>query len=386
MKQLIYIVVLGLMSFLGKAGINGQQKEGGQEFFNDSLPPKSDFDTLALKNPRRVSVKASKDTLKAEEKYGFKNLFINNKFISGQAYEAQLHPMAVAFVNEYMAKNGQWLKGMKKWGQPYFSMMDNILVQYGIPREMRYLSVIESSLNAGTVSWAGAVGPWQLMPDEGQRFGLIMNRYTDERTNYYKSTHVAAQLMRELYNQFGDWLLVIAAYNGGAGRMRSAIRRSGSRNFWDLQYFLPAETRNHVKKFIATHYIMEGSAGLTTTVTADLQKMNISPAVAGSGNLSEEELKFLKTQPVSGKYNSVVIAKYIMMDIAQFNHYNPGFDEQLAGPENNYTLRLPADKMDLFVAKRYEILSESVMMMLNRATPVIVPAPVKTTPKKRRGF
>ncbi|WP_309480032.1 transglycosylase SLT domain-containing protein, partial [Brevibacillus agri] len=73
--------------------------------------------------------------------------------------------------------------------------------------------------------------------------------------DYYKSTHVAAKLLKELYEQFGDWLLVVAAYNGGAGRVKNAIAKSGSRDFWKLQFLLPEETRTHVKKFIATHYV-----------------------------------------------------------------------------------------------------------------------------------
>lgn len=80
--------------------------------------------------------------------------------------------------------------------------------------------------------------------------------------DYYKSTHVAAKLMKELYAYFGDWLLVVAAYNRGSGRVRQAIRKAGSKDFWELQYYLPEEKGNHVKKFIGTHFIFEGSGGL----------------------------------------------------------------------------------------------------------------------------
>jgi len=180
--------------------------------------------------------------------YGFKNLFNNNQFNPDQPYVTQLNPQAVPFVEDYIVRQGKELEAMKGWAQPYFRMMDGILMSYGIPKEMKYLAVIESHLKPALVSWAGAVGPWQFMPETGRRMGLEVTSYYDERTNYYKSTHAAAKYMKELYGQLGDWLLVVASYNCGPARVFSAIRKSGSRDFWQLQNYLPLESRNHVKK------------------------------------------------------------------------------------------------------------------------------------------
>jgi membrane-bound lytic murein transglycosylase D len=162
-----------------------------------------------------------------------------------------------------------------------------------------------------------------------------------------------------------DWLLVIAAYNGGPGRVYSAIQQSGSRNFWNLQYYLPLESRNHVKKFIATHYIMEGTGGVTTGVN-----MAGNYGLGGGGNsfdakpnLSEVELETTSTQTITGKFNSLIIAKNLAMDIGSFNRYNPDFDN-LMSINGNYDLRLPADKMQLFVANKYVILNECVQLLL----------------------
>jgi membrane-bound lytic murein transglycosylase D len=102
------------------------------------------------------------------------------------------------------------------------------------------------------------------MPGTARILGLKVNRNTDERTNYYKSTKAAARYLRDLYAQFDDWLLVLAAYNGGPKPVYRAIRKSGSKNFWTLQKYLPAESREHVKKFIATHYYFEGHGSETT--------------------------------------------------------------------------------------------------------------------------
>jgi membrane-bound lytic murein transglycosylase D len=102
------------------------------------------------------------------------------------------------------------------------------------------------------------------MPETAHILGLKISRKNDERTHLRKSTVAAAKYLRDLYAEFGDWLLVMAAYNGGPAPVNAAIKKSGSRNFYNLQYFLPAESREHVKKYIATHYYFEGKAGVTT--------------------------------------------------------------------------------------------------------------------------
>ncbi|HEX6848226.1 MAG TPA: lytic transglycosylase domain-containing protein, partial [Chitinophagaceae bacterium] len=216
----------------------------------------------------------------------------------------------------------------------------------------------------------------------GRRFGLKVNEYVDERTDYYKSTHAAAKYLSELYNIYNDWLLVIAAYNGGPGNVNAAIRKSKSRNFWDLQHFLPAESRDHVKKFIATHYVMEGDGGITTLTKDETdvlkQASNINPATK---NLSPAELTNSKVQAISGRYNSLVLTKHITFSIAEFNRYNPDFDK-LITHNGKYELRLPPDKMELFMAKRYDILNESIQLMLDSFKQSLS-TPAKTQPEKK---
>jgi membrane-bound lytic murein transglycosylase D len=303
-------------------------------------------------------------TIASDPKAGFKDLFVSKPEEEG-LNQVQLNPRAVSFVDDYMRKNKNNLEKMKGWGRPYFDMIDAVLTYHGLPRELKYLAVIESYLKTYAVSWAGAVGPWQFMPETGRRFGLKVNAYIDERTDYYKSTHAAAKYLGELYEIYNDWLLVIAAYNGGTGNVDAAIRKSKSRNFWDLQHYLPAESRDHVKKFIATHYIMEGDGGITTLTKDETeilkQASNINPAAK---NLSTAELTNSKVQAISGRYNSLVIVKHITFSITEFNRYNPDFDK-LITHNGKYELRLPADKMDLFMAKRYDILNESLQIMLD---------------------
>ena len=309
-----------------------------------------------------------KDTLikKAEfvsdPKQGFKDLFVSASRTNG-INTSQLNPRAISFVEDYMQKNSKSLGKLKGWGRPYFDMMDKILELHGVPGEMKYLAVIESYLKSSAVSWVGAVGPWQFMPATARGNGLRVDRFIDERTDYYKSTHAAAHYLTMLFNLYRDWLLVVAAYNGGPGNVDAAIRKSGSRDFWVLQNYLPAESRNHVKKFIATHYIMEGQGGETTLTKDETINLKLNYARNQSDSLNKARLDSTKSQFISGRFNSAVIAQFTTMDINDFNRFNPDFDNQIIDG-GSYNLRLPPDKMQLFEANRVKILYESIQQML----------------------
>jgi len=297
-----------------------------------------------------------------DDKKPFANLFLYNKVASNKPNQAQINPRAISFVEEYIRKQGKSLEKMKVWGKPYFDLYDQILYNYGIPKEMKYLSVIESHLGAGGTSWAGAVGPWQLMPGVAKEYGLNVGGYWDQRTDYFKCTHVAARIMKKLYAEFDDWLLVVAAYNCGNGCVRSAIRRAKSKDFWQMQYFLPEETRNHVKKFIATHLIFEGAGGFTTMTAAE-----VAQAKTQNKNtpltLSAAELAGSALIEVSGRFNALVVANELQINIQQFNAWNPGFDKTLAAGEK-YAMRISKDKEAIFIAKKNQLLLASVRAII----------------------
>jgi len=180
-----------------------------------------------------------------------------------------LNKQAKTFVTDFLKKNKSTLVQVEQRSKPYFDMIDSIFTKYDLPLELKYLAVIESKLKPGAVSKAGAVGLWQFMPTTARNNGLKVKGKYDERKYSYKSTVAAAKHLKELYQLFDDWLLVVAAYNGGAGTVYKAIKRSGSRDFWKLQYHLPTETRLHVKRFIGTHYYFEGGASLATLTKAE---------------------------------------------------------------------------------------------------------------------
>jgi len=302
----------------------------------------------------------SEERQKNDPKSGFKNLLdnaINEDGYSG----ARLNPQAISFVKNYISKNGKGFLKMKDWGKPYFDMMDKVLDQHGLPRELKYIAVIESGLKLNAGSRSGAVGPWAFMPAAAKDYGLRISKGKDERLDYTKSTHAAARLLTDLYDQYGDWLLVIAAYNSGPGNVDKAIRKAGgSKDFWKIQYFLPNETMNHVKKFIGAHYIFEGEGGITTVTRKEAKKLLLdNPA-----NLDAVEMENSVTRKITGRFSSSVITRYIDMDAELFNKYNPGFDKEIA-INGTYELRLPAQQMNSFINKRYQILEESVNSLLH---------------------
>ncbi|OLY91657.1 membrane-bound lytic murein transglycosylase D [Cnuella takakiae] len=288
-----------------------------------------------------------------DPKSGFKDLFEKTKVNGIDA--RKLNAQAISYVADYMQRLGPGLQRMKSWAKPQFDMMDGVLKQHGLPVELKYLAVIESRLQPFAVSWAGAVGPWQFMEGTGRMMGLRIGPTIDERTDFFKSTHAAARYLNQLYRQYGDWLLVIAAYNCGPGGVHSAIRRSGSRNFWNLQYHLPEESRLHVKKFIATHYIMEGDGGETTLTSTEVANRGMQQAAEADADT--------EVIPITGKYHSAAIRQHVALDKVRFDKLNPNFDKALAH-NGNYDLRLPKEKALLFQEKKQEILEQSIQLML----------------------
>jgi membrane-bound lytic murein transglycosylase D len=287
-----------------------------------------------------------------EQRIGFQSLFtvVEKKTTEGNALEYQLHPKAISFIQTYMDKEGPGLKKMKTWAKPYFNLYDQILIANGVPVELKYLSVIESNLNNNVVSWAGAVGPWQIMPDEATRLGLKLQPM-DERTDYEKSTKAAATILKELYAEFGDWLLVVAAYNGGLGRVRQVIQKKKTKDFWQLQYDLPLETRNHVKKFIATQYVFETDRNLEDVFSKPSQMpQDTSKTIS------------LETLSITGRFVGSVIANELGVSIKDFEQWNPGFDKVIATGKP-YSIQLPPDMMVKMKARKNDILQASIIKL-----------------------
>lgn len=356
MKSLVLflfaILLLGVLETSGTKG-SGNRATPDRRYSDSLIDGNADSAFDAVIRSRSLPAKEQVRYFSEITRYGFKNLFSGAGYNSALPYNAQINPNAESFIQDYMRKHARYLGEMRQWGLPYFNLIEQVFNQYGLPRELKYVAVIESNLSTGATSIKGAAGPWQFMPQTARQYGMVVNAYRDERRDYLVSTHAASRLLLDLYRKYRDWLLVMAAYNGGPGRVDAAIGRSGSRDFWKLQYHLPEESRTYVKRFIATHYIMEGAG-------------SIPPPKAAAGTseaVGKGELRDVEVLELSGKYNSLVIAKNLSMEIADFNSLNPGFDAAMSG-EGKYALRLPPEKMRSFMTNRYAILNECVQLLL----------------------
>jgi membrane-bound lytic murein transglycosylase D len=184
----------------------------------------------------------------------------------------RLHPKGRKFVADYLQKNEADLKLVRQRSSAYFKTIESIFRATGLPVEMKYLAVIESELRTNALSPVGAAGMWQLMPQTARELGLRVSGRVDERRHFVSSTRAAAKYIKVLHAQFDDWLLVIAAYNSGAGTVYKAMKRAGSRDFWTLERFLPDETRAHVKRYIGAHYYFQGAGSPATLTKAEASK------------------------------------------------------------------------------------------------------------------
>ena len=161
------------------------------------------------------------------------------------------------FIDKYEETHRKQVAVMLGIGDYYFPMFEQMLEKYRMPNELKYLSVVESALNPNATSRVGATGLWQFMFGTGKSYGLEINSLMDERRDPQKSTEAAVRYLKDLYSIFGDWHLAIAAYNCGPGNVNKAIRRAGGKkDYWDIYYYLPRETRGYVPLFIAANYVM----------------------------------------------------------------------------------------------------------------------------------
>jgi membrane-bound lytic murein transglycosylase D len=226
----------------------------------------------------------------------------------------------------------------------YFPMYEEILDKEGLPLEFKYLSIIESALNPVAVSRVGATGLWQFMYSTGIIYDLKVNSFTDDRRDPVKSTYAACKYFKDMYSIYGDWLLVIASYNCGAGNVNKAIKRSGGKkNFWEIMQYLPAETRSYVPAFIAVTYVMNYS-----------REHNLYPITPAYSYFQVDTINVTK------QVNFNVLANQIDLPLDVISFLNPIYKKNyIPDTEESYTLRLPTNKIALYMAKEEQILALS---------------------------
>ncbi len=177
--------------------------------------------------------------------------------LSQKIVEPKWVPAVKGYIRSYMVRNRTSSEIILGRTVLYFPIFEAYLSQYNLPEELKYLSVVESALNPKATSRVGAGGLWQFMPATGLELGLQIDKEVDERSDPIKSTEAAMVHIQRQYDRFEDWSLALAAYNSGSGRVSRAVKRARSKNFWQIQRYLPKETRNYVPAFIAATYLMD---------------------------------------------------------------------------------------------------------------------------------
>ncbi len=167
------------------------------------------------------------------------------------------HPTVVSYIESYIYRARVDTRLLVGNSTLYFPVFEHYLDLYGLPRELKYLAAWESKLNPTAISPVGAVGLWQMMPATARKYGLTVNSRVDERFDPHKSTEAAILYLSDLYEIFGDWTLVSAAYNCGEGRVIKAVKTGGNKDYWQLRRYLPKETMYYIPAILATTYAMQ---------------------------------------------------------------------------------------------------------------------------------
>ncbi|MDR3140289.1 MAG: LysM peptidoglycan-binding domain-containing protein [Tannerellaceae bacterium] len=294
----------------------------------------------------------------------------NNVYFTDEVIRARLeklpHVIPMTFnnfvrnsINLYTERRRSLIRYMLGMADYYFPLIEQILDEYNLPLELKYLAIVESALNPTAVSRVGASGFWQFMLPTAKSYGLEVNSLVDERRDPVKATHAACRYFKDMYDIYQDWHLVLASYNCGPGNVNKAIRRAGGEmDFWQIYQYLPRETRSYVPLFIAANYVMNYYCD-----------HNICP-VQTSLPLSTDTIM------VNRVLHLQQVADLTQMDIEQIRALNPQYKRDIIpGNVKPSVLKLPTvksfayvDKEDTIYTHRFEELLANTNNSPNAST------------------
>lgn len=303
----------------------------------------------------------------------------NDKFkpvpLAGElSYYGHMNDYVLEYTKKYM---GSFNKRLSSLSSPQkiacMKSIDQVLEKNKIPKELKYLAVIESALNKNAKSPVGAYGYWQFMAPTAKLMGLTVNSKRDDRTDIIKSTQAAAKYLNYLYDRLDDWLLVIAAYNSGPTPVIRAMKNTGKDDFWSIKKYLPKETQNHVLAFIATatimerldHFIQPGlpedfkwsslniKRHIETKDTTVQKKKNTLKERFG-----EDEIKLMSIIRINNFIDLDIISQQLQIDrtlLGRWNYDYFTFMSEFEPGKSTYNLRIPKDKLDQFLLQKSKL-------------------------------
>ena len=295
-----------------------------------------------------------------------KEVFIERLKRIPSIIEMPYNEVVQKFIDRYSGRLRHSVSYMLGASNFYMPIFEEALETYGLPLELKYLPVIESALNPKAVSRVGATGLWQFMLATGKRYGLEVNSLVDERRDPIKASYAAANYLSDLYKVFGDWNLVIAAYNCGPDQINKAIHRSkGSKDYWQIYPYLPKETRGYVPAFIAANYIMTYYC-----------EHNICPMTTRLPAKTD-------TVMVGRNVHLEQIASVCNIDIEQLRTLNPAYRRDIVpGATKLSAVRLPQTEVGKFIDLEDSIYAYNAEVLFSKRATVEVNDDVPTYTRK----
>ncbi|MET3038495.1 lytic transglycosylase domain-containing protein [Chryseobacterium sp. NRRL B-14859] len=266
------------------------------------------------------------------------------------------------FLGTIVMVNGQFLsasdtsessvkryKGIINANKDLVEFIEQLLLQKGLPKHLRNLALIESHFNKNITSGAGAVGIWQLMTAHANQYGLT----EQNRTDIYKSTKTAVISLSNLYKKYNNWVTVVAAYNCGEGNIAKAMQAAGSSQYHEFSQYLPAETINHVKKYLNACY----ATGELQSVLNNYNSSRINK-IFFEGDRKMTAAALSETE-INAGFNLKVVADELKVSVDEILAWNPGIVDELQ-KKGESTFYLPTDLMPDFLLRKNKILVRSI--------------------------
>lgn len=302
-----------------------------KELTNQDIFPELLNDIATIDVDKKVDYELSTELLKQR----FKEMDAKSPF------NIQYNPAVENVIKSFLKNRKKSFERLMAISEYYFPVFEEALAKQNVPLEIKYLSIVESALNPKAVSRVGATGLWQFMYQTGKEYNLNVDSYVDERSDPLKSSKAATQYMTNMYRIFGDWELVLASYNSGAGNVAKAIRRSGGQqNYWNIRKYLPKETQGYVPAFLATMYIYEYHKEHGIVPNRALVKHFETDTIIIKKEMSFKQIADLMDVPVS-----------------QIQLLNPAYKMNVVPfyPNKPHFLRLPKEKIGVFTSNEDKI-------------------------------